>query len=168
MWTLIWFIGSALLVDLVGYWLHRLAHRPGTPLYRAHMVHHIVNYPPKAVVVPGRYISSKGSNLALWFGPILVLYITLGFVLDVPHPWVMAIGGGLVAVLSALIHDLTHVDGSLVWRRAPLIGMAVRHHAHHFKMRRNFGIILPWWDVLFGTRKPSSASLLGRDQSPRG
>ncbi len=75
---------------------------------------------------------------------------------------------GLVAVLSAAIHDLTHVEGSLAWRRSQLVGMAVRHHAHHFKMRRNFGIILSWWDVLFGTRRTSSPSPQARARLPRG
>lgn len=156
------FVGSAVLVDLIGYWLHRWAHRPWSgPVYRAHMTHHVVNYPPSDVLSEN-YKSSGRDSLAIWFGPFLLLYSGLLLGLDI-HPWATLPAATLVAILSSVAHDLSHVRASAAWRWRILLGASVRHHAHHFKMGRNFGILVPWWDNLFGTRaKPSAASLRAR------
>lgn len=156
--AVLWFIGSAVFTDLVGYWLHRWAHRPSSgPMHRAHMVHHVTNYPPKDVLSK-KYRSSGKDSLAIWFGPFLLLYacLLLGFGV---HPWATLPAALLVSVLSSVAHDLSHVYPSIGWRWRVLIDASVRHHAHHFKMGRNFGILVPWWDRLFGTRaRPSRSS----------
>lgn len=156
----LWFIGSAVLVDLIGYWLHRWAHRPSSgPLYRAHMTHHVVKYPPRDVLSEG-YRSSGWDSLAIWFGPVLLVYGCMLLAADV-HPWSTLPGAVLVAVLSSVAHDLSHVRGSMVWRWKSLLGIAVRHHSHHFKMGRNFGVLVPWWDDIFGTRRAQRAASRG-------
>lgn len=150
--AVLWFIGSAALVDLIGYWLHRWAHRPSSgPLYRAHMTHHVVNYPPKSVLSES-YRSSGWDSLAIWFGPVLLLYAGLLLLADV-HPWATLPGAIFVAVLSSVAHDLSHVRKSVGWRWRVLRGVTLRHYVHHFKMGRNFGILVPWWDGIFGTRR---------------
>jgi sterol desaturase/sphingolipid hydroxylase (fatty acid hydroxylase superfamily) len=160
--AVLWFIGSAVIVDLIGYWLHRWAHRPCSgPLYRAHMTHHVDNYPPRDVL-SDRYRGSGKDSLIIWLGPFLVLYCGLLLGLDV-HPWATLPGALLVAGLSSVAHDMSHIHGSVAWRWKLLVGASVRHHAHHFKMGRNFGVLVPWWDDLFGTRaRPSKASRPGR------
>lgn len=155
--TILWFLASAAFVDLVGYWLHRWAHRKGSPLHRAHMTHHVVNYPPRSFFSK-RYRSSRADSLALWFAPFGAAYAAAVLLLGAPHPWAMIAGGLTVAVLSSVLHDLTHIQGSIAWRWRILGGIAARHHAHHFKMGRNFGILVPCWDVLFGTRRGGPAS----------
>ena len=147
------FVGSALFVDLVGYWLHRWAHHTSSgPLYRAHMTHHTVQYPPRNVLSE-RYRSSGWDSLAIWFGPVLLLYCLLLLLADI-EPWATLPGAAFVAILSSVAHDLTHVRGSIAWRWRILKGIAVRHYTHHYKMGRNFGVLLPWWDVIFHTRRP--------------
>lgn len=146
------FLASAAIVDLAGYWLHRWAHRPSSPLYRAHMTHHVVNYPPRSFFST-RYRSSRSDSLALWFAPFGLLYAAAVLLLRVPHPIPILLGGTTVAVLSSVLHDLTHIQGSVVWRNRLFAGVATRHHLHHFKMGRNFGILSPCWDVLFRTRR---------------
>ena len=147
-----WFLGSALFTDFIGYWLHRWAHRKGSPLFRAHMTHHLTNYPPKAVLTP-KYHTSGSDSLVIWFAPFLVAYLVIMYIVPAVNFWPAALGAMMVALLSSLIHDATHVSGSFVWRRKSFLGAAVRHHAHHFKMRRNYGILIPTWDVIFKTRK---------------
>lgn len=158
----LWFVGSAVFTDLVGYWLHRWAHRPSSgPMYRAHMVHHVKNYPPRDVM-SSEYRSSGKDSLAIWFGPFLLVYAGLLLGLGI-HPWATLPAALFVAVLSSVAHDLSHIHGSIAWRWKVLMGAAVRHHAHHFKMGKNFGVLVPWWDDLLGTRaRPSRSSLRTR------
>lgn len=157
--ALVLFVLSALFVDLAGYWLHRLAHsKVSGPMYRAHMTHHVVNYPPRAFFSP-TYRTSGSDSLIVWFAPFMLVYI--GVVVAVFHPiHILAIlaGAAFTSVASSVAHDLTHVTGSIVWRRKRFLGITVRHHAHHFKMSRNFGILIGLWDRIFRTRRGPIAS----------
>ena len=147
------FLTSAVLIDLVGYWLHRWIHVPGSWGYRAHMTHHVTNYPPRSFFSE-RYRSSRQDSLVWYFAPFGVAYVALVLLLGLPHPWAILSGAAISVFLSSYLHDVTHVSGSFVWRWRFLKGVAVRHHVHHFKMGRNFGILVPWWDGIFGTRRP--------------
>ncbi len=151
--ALAWFLGSAMIADLAGYWLHRWAHKPRSPLFRAHMTHHLVNYPPSRVT-SSKYQTSGSDSLVLWFAPFLGTYLLILAALPVVSFWPAALGAITIAALSSAAHDLTHLTGSPVWRWPFLRGIAVRHHSHHFKMHRNLGILFSFWDVIFGTRKP--------------
>ncbi len=150
--AILWFIASAAFVDLAGYWLHRWAHRPGSPLYRPHMTHHVINYPPRSFFST-RYRSSGSDGLAIWFVPFGLVYLIAMLLIGPEHLWAILLGGAAVATLSSIAHDQSHITGSIVWKRSWLRGIAVRHHTHHFKMGRNFGILFPWWDDIFGTRR---------------
>jgi sterol desaturase/sphingolipid hydroxylase (fatty acid hydroxylase superfamily) len=162
--AVLWFLASALFVDLAGYWLHRWAHRPRSPLYRPHMTHHVINYPPKAFFST-KYRSSHSDSLTVWFIPFGIVYLAAIFLFDATHPWAMILGGAIVAVFSSYAHDLTHISGSILWRHRWLADIAVRHHLHHFKMGRNFGVLVSWWDGIFGTRRaPDDPSMGGASQ----
>ena len=160
--TVIWFLGSALLVDVVGYWLHRWAHRPSSPLYRPHMTHHVLRYPPRRYF-SSRYRTSGSDSLALWFAPFGIVYIVLAVVLGVPHLGAVLLGGATTAILSSVVHDLSHVEGSIVWRLPFLRTMARLHRIHHSKMGRNFGVLISLWDWIFRTSYRGSA---GRRSPP--
>lgn len=156
--AVVWFLVSAVFVDHAGYWLHRWAHRKSSgPMYRAHMTHHVVNYPP-AAFFSQRYRSSRADSLAVWFAPFGLAYGGLWWLLGLPHLWAVLAGGGTVALLSSAVHDMTHISQSLVWRWRATMGMAVRHHSHHFKMGRNFGVLTDLWDRIFRTRRGPGAS----------
>lgn len=162
--AIVWFLSSAILVDLVGYWLHRWAHRKGSPLFRAHMTHHLVNYPPQHVL-SDRYRSSKADNLGIWFAPFFVAYLIIILLVPKVDFWPAAAGAAVVAALNVVVHDLTHISGSIIWR-SRLRGVAVRHHAHHFKMKKNFGILTDWWDRIFRTRREPGAFPARRRRPP--
>lgn len=150
--AVLFFLGSALLIDFFGYWLHRWIHVPGSWGYRAHMTHHVTNYPARSFFSE-RYRSSRQDNLIWYFAPFGVVYVSLVLVLGLPHPVAILAGAGVSVFLSAFLHDMTHISGSFMWRWNFLGGISTRHHLHHFKMGRNFGILFPWWDVMFGTRR---------------
>lgn len=162
------FIASAAFVDFAGYWLHRWAHRPSSPIYRPHMTHHVINYPPRSFFST-KYKPSHSDGLALWFMPFGIVYVAVVLACGLPHPLAIIAGGALVAALSSRAHTLSHIGGSYLWRISPLNGIAVRHHTHHFKMGRNFGILVPWWDGIFGTSRvgPPAGESAFRPRSQR-
>lgn len=145
------FFASWVLVDLIGYWLHRWAHQPGSPLYRSHMTHHVVNYPSRSFMSDG-YRSSGNDSLAVWFAPFFMLYC-VGAVLALGWPGaVPALAGAIPpAVINTVIHDLTHIRGSIAWRWPYLRNLSLAHYAHHRNMRRNFGVATLLWDRIFRT-----------------
>lgn len=149
-----WFVGSAVFVDFVGYWLHRWAHVRESHMYRAHMTHHAVNYPPHRFF-SSEYRSSGGDGLARYFLPFGVAYAVL-LALACPSPLAAILGGLAVAGASSLLHDLTHIEGSIAWRIRPLKHLAEHHRTHHLKMGRNFGILCDVWDRLFRTHRPAA------------
>jgi sterol desaturase/sphingolipid hydroxylase (fatty acid hydroxylase superfamily) len=158
--AVLFFLASAVLIDLIGYWLHRWIHVPGSWGYRAHMTHHVTNYPARAFF-SSRYRSSRADSLVLYFAPFAAAYGALVLCLGLPHPVAILAGAGVSVLLSSLLHDLTHIQGSIVWRWGMFGSIAARHHLHHFKMGRNFGILVPWWDLLFRTRRARARSRAG-------
>ncbi len=152
--AVIWFLSSAVTVDMIGYWLHRWAHRPSSPLHRPHMTHHLVAYPPKAFTSQ-RYRGSGTDSLVIWFAPFGAVYLLLVLALALPA-WPIAIGGGLVALLNSVLHDRMHTKGSTVRRWFPR--MTEHHRIHHSKMGTSFGILSSAWDRLFGTAWVPAAS----------
>jgi sterol desaturase/sphingolipid hydroxylase (fatty acid hydroxylase superfamily) len=78
----------------------------------------------------------------------------LGFLLSTPLGIGGAIGTFIYVVLASYAHQLQHADGSLVfWMPRPV------HRLHHDldMTDRNFGILVDWWDRLFGTYVPIEA-----------
>lgn len=159
------FLCSAVLTDLAGYWLHRMIHqRWSGPMYRAHMTHHMVKYPP-GDVFSERYRSAGWDSLALWFSPFFLALVGGYWLLGGPHPLVAAVAALASAMASSYAHDMTHIIGSFMWRLTGWTkGVAARHHSHHYKLKMNYGILVPWWDDVFRTRarRSAAASLRGR------
>jgi sterol desaturase/sphingolipid hydroxylase (fatty acid hydroxylase superfamily) len=145
--------------DMTQYWWHRASHMTHW-LYNLHRAHH-----------DGRYMSVRlvyRNNLfyyammpGLWLSGLLV-YLGLG--------WVYA---GYVVVKMAVIigaHSDVAWDASLyrikwlspvMWVIERTISTPATHHAHHGRheddpavhYRGNFGNLLFFWDVLFGTAR---------------
>lgn len=145
--------------DMMQYWWHRLAH--STPwLYNLHRAHHNAAYMSVRLVYRNNifyYLTMP----AIWFSGALI-YLGLG--------WVYA--GYIIVKLTVII--ASHSD--LAWDRplykirwlSPVMWVVERtistpstHHAHHGKYKDdgitnykgNYGNLLFFWDVLFGTAK---------------
>ena len=145
--------------DLTQYWWHRLSHTLPW-LYKLHRPHHNAEYMSIRLVYRNNafyYMMMPG----IWFSAILV-YLGLG--------WVYA----FYIVMKMTIIFGAHSD--LAWDRplykikwlSPIMWVVERtistpatHHAHHGRHKAdgitnykgNFGNMLFFWDVLFGTAK---------------
>ncbi len=160
-----WFLLSAIITDLIGYWLHRWAHRPGSPLYRPHMTHHVTNY-PAGDFTSETYRGAGRDSLAIWLTPFGLVYALL-VLLACPHPWAALAGSTAIMVLSSELHDGSHVADSVTRQFCFLSRLVKRHLVHHSRTDRCFGILTGVWDRLFATNWPGSASRSKRRDPPR-
>ena len=153
------FVLAILLLDLIKYTTHRLLHSTGL-LWRVHQVHH--SDPDFEVSTglrahPIETILTQGSALLA----ILALRLPPGAVLA-------------AELMSCVQSCFQHANASL----PPALERALRpwlvtpdlHRIHHsmeeVDQRRNLGELFPWWDRLFGTYSPRTAT--GDEQFPTG
>lgn len=123
---------------LMEYVVHRLMHW-GILYPEGHRYHH-------ATGDPRTYLQDL-----LDYGMGGVLFGWVGFLISTPLGIGGAIGAAIYVVLASYAHQLQHADASLVfWMRRPV------HRLHHDldMIDRNFGILVDWWDRLFGTYAP--------------
>jgi sterol desaturase/sphingolipid hydroxylase (fatty acid hydroxylase superfamily) len=145
--------------DMMQYWLHRLSHTVPW-LYKLHRPHHNAEYLSVRVVYRNNvfyYLLMPG----LWFSGALI-YLGIG--------WVYA--AYLVVKLAVIIsaHSDVRWDepiykikwlSPVMWVVERVISTPATHAAHHGKhaadgvtnYKGNFGNLLFFWDVLFGTAK---------------
>ena len=145
--------------DMTQYWLHRLSHT-WPWLYRLHRAHHDAPYMSVRIVYRNNifyYLIMPG----LWFSGALI-YLGIG--------WVYAVY--LVVKMTVIIgaHSDVRWDAPLyripwlspiMWVVERTISTPATHSAHHGRhandgvtnYKGNFGNLLFFWDVLFGTAK---------------
>ena len=145
--------------DMSQYWWHRLSHTVPW-LYKLHRPHHNAEYLSVRVVYRNNlfyYLLMPG----LWFSGVLI-YLGGGWVYAVYLPIKMAV---IVGAHSDVRWDqkLYQVPGlsPLMWLVERTISTPATHSAHHGKhlddgvthYKGNYGNLLFFWDVLFGTAK---------------
>ena len=145
--------------DMTQYWWHRASHSFAW-LYNLHRAHHDARYMSVRLVYRNNlfyYAMMPG----IWFSGVLI-YLGLG--------WVYA--GYLVVKMAVIIgaHSDVAWDRALylirmlspvMWLVERTISTPATHHAHHGRhatdpavnYKGNFGNLLFFWDVLFGTAK---------------
>lgn len=143
--------------SLIGWFVHWVLHqRWSGPLYRAHMNHHIFQYPPDDLV-SGVYRTSGTADSTLIFTPAVTLaFFLYAAVLYALGTDAYVIGGTALETLAlGILHDSLHTGFHVkksVWARweifAPLRDL---HFVHHKRTNRNFGILFFGWDRLFRT-----------------
>jgi sterol desaturase/sphingolipid hydroxylase (fatty acid hydroxylase superfamily) len=148
-----------ILEDMMQYWWHRASH--STPwLYNLHRAHHNGRYMSIRLVYRNNIIY-YAMMPSIWFASALV-YLGLG--------WVYA---GYIIVKQLVIIS-AHSDvawdkplyqikalSPIMWVVERTISTPATHHAHHGRhyddpavhYKGNFGNLLFFWDVLFGTAK---------------
>lgn len=128
------------LVDLIGYWSHRLFHRRGWwPFHAVHHASERLDWLSSLRVHPVNDVVTK----LLQAVPLLLL----GY-----DPAVTLGAAPVLTLYALLLHaDVTWDFGPLRW----VIASPVFHRWHHSRHReawdRNFAGLLPAWDLLFGT-----------------
>jgi sterol desaturase/sphingolipid hydroxylase (fatty acid hydroxylase superfamily) len=129
------FLIAFVIGTLVEYIVHRLMHHR-LLLGKKHAEHHRDGW--------GQGWLGEFRDYALPTIPAL----PWGFLWSAPFGIGWAAGGALYAVLAAYAHQLQHEYPDLVfWMPRPVHHL---HHKHHL-WRNNFGILVDWWDRVFGT-----------------
>lgn len=145
--------------DMMQYWWHRASHSFGW-LYNLHRAHHNARYMSVRLVYRNNIIY-YAMMPSIWFAGVLV-YLGLG--------WFYA--GYLVVKMAVIIGAHSDVAwdaplyrikalSPLMWVVERTISTPATHHAHHGRhaddpavnYKGNFGNLLFFWDVLFGTAK---------------
>ncbi len=145
--------------DMMQYWWHRASH--SFPwLYNLHRAHHSGEYMSVRIVYRNNFFYYL-TMPSLWFSGALI-YLGLGFVY-VPYVCVK-----MLVIIAA--HSDVRWDAPLysikwlspvMWVVERTISTPATHSAHHGKYaldgitnyKGNFGNLLFFWDVLFGTAK---------------
>ncbi len=157
-----WFVALPLFLifeDMAQYWWHRASHSFAW-LYNLHRAHHNGRYMSVRLVYRNNIIY-YAMMPSIWFAAVLV-YLGLG--------WFYA--GYVVVKMLVIIgahsdvawdKPLYRIKGlsPLMWVVERTISTPATHHAHHGRhlsdpsvhYKGNFGNLLFFWDVLFGTAK---------------
>ncbi len=120
------------------YLCHRLLHRPWF-MRKVHRVHH-------SSIIPTPYSTYSFH----WFESALLSTVMLSVMLLRDFHYVAIV---ILPVLSIAANTLGHLNYDAFPRSAEwsFFSMIRRHGLHHQRGRGNFGFLLPWFDMLFGT-----------------
>jgi sterol desaturase/sphingolipid hydroxylase (fatty acid hydroxylase superfamily) len=130
------FVLALLCGTLVEYLAHRGMHEWGF-FAKAHWEHHRANHVDRWV-----------RRLFLLYLPAISPLLALGLLGGWAFFLGWAAGGVSYCVTFSACHVVQHRHPSKVfWMRAPV------HHLHHrhFRGRCNYGVVVDWWDRVFGT-----------------
>jgi len=142
-------VASFVIGTFVEYFVHRSMHW-GLLHPEGHRYHHESGDARTYL----RDFLDYGTGAALLCWPGFLVSPTAGF------GWML--GALVYTALASYSHQIQHANADLVfWMRRPV------HRLHHdLDMRtHNFGILVDWWDRLFGTYQPIEYA---RDLPPRG
>lgn len=167
-------VGSWLLVEFYGYWLHVFLHSDRCRWFsRRHMNHHLKSYGPGKRLRTKEYVLEAGDHMHVaglgleWLVPSLILIFVTAL-----GEW--AIGLTLLEILASetililysiflfgYLHDRMHIKGVWFLRssffRKWFLRARRNHDIHHNHitdeglMKKNFGIAFPLYDHLFRT-----------------
>ena len=121
----------------VEYVVHRLMHA-GKMLHKKHAKHH----------QKGHAQGWLGEFKDYFLPSLLIIWI--GFPISIGAGIGFAIGAFVYASMAAYAHQVQHENPDLVfWLKRPV------HHLHHSQKmwKHNFGILVDFWDKVFGTYK---------------
>jgi sterol desaturase/sphingolipid hydroxylase (fatty acid hydroxylase superfamily) len=131
-------LGALVFATLVEYFIHRGMHW-GLIYPTGHRRHHAEDEARTYLLDFLDY--GSGALIVGW----------LGFLVSVPAGIGWAVGALAYTALASYAHQLQHADADLVfWMRRPVHRL---HHVHDMT-GHNFGILVDWWDRLFGTYAP--------------
>ncbi len=134
------FIIYLLAFDFAAYWLHRWQHRVGL-WWRLHSLHHAQ-----------RQMTMWSDNRNHFLDDVLVdvLLVVLAQLIGVAPEQFVAL-----VMLTQLSESLQHANVRLSFGRVgERLWVSPRFHRVHHSLHtgnHNFGVLLPWWDQLFGT-----------------
>lgn len=145
--------------DMMQYWWHRLSHSVSW-LYKLHRPHHNAEYMSVRIVYRNNFFYYLLMP-SLWFSGALV-YLGLGpvYAVYVVIKMAVIIGAHSDVRWDAPLYRIKWLS-PLMWLVERVISTPATHAAHHGKhaadgitnYKGNFGNLLFFWDVLFGTSR---------------
>jgi sterol desaturase/sphingolipid hydroxylase (fatty acid hydroxylase superfamily) len=167
-------LGSCLVAEFAGYWLHRLLHSDKVPfLSRGHLIHHFLIYAPNQPMRHHQYLDATDNRFSVgnvgleWLVPsaaILAFSWFAMFLVRVPGPYQVLVLLVLIAwpiFTFNYLHDRMHLSDFWMTRAPVLRWWFLRarrlHDIHHHsvndfgRMDSNFGIGFYWFDRVFRT-----------------
>lgn len=145
--------------DMMQYWLHRASHNFAW-LYNLHRAHHNARYMSVRLVYRNNIFYYLFMP-SLWFSATLV-YLGLGWVYAgfIIVKMLVIIGAHSDVAWDAPLYKIKWLS-PLMWVVERTISTPATHHAHHGRhysdpavnYKGNFGNLLFFWDILFGTAK---------------
>ncbi|MBB5203675.1 sterol desaturase/sphingolipid hydroxylase (fatty acid hydroxylase superfamily) [Inhella inkyongensis] len=157
-----------LVFDFAGYWLHRAQHA-WEPWWALHALHHSQRQ-------MGRWADNRNHFLDDGLGA--AAFALLGLLLGTEPAQFMAI-----TLITQTFESLQHANVRLHFGPLERLWVSPRFHRQHHAIGlghesagpgslggHNFGVLLPWWDQLFGTAHfgPTTPPTGIRDQLPEG
>jgi sterol desaturase/sphingolipid hydroxylase (fatty acid hydroxylase superfamily) len=146
---LLTFLAYAVILDFADYWRHRLSHRFGW-WYALHSLHHAQRQMTFWSDDRNHLLDDLAS--ALWFGAIALLIGISPFQFP------------LVVLLLRFLESLAHANARVSFGKlGERLLISPRFHRAHHGIRAagsrscNYGAVLPWWDMIFGTADFSPA-----------
>ncbi|NJL82538.1 MAG: sterol desaturase family protein [Chloroflexaceae bacterium] len=130
-----------LVCSFLEYWIHRLMHHwSWFGRITKHQKHHSHNTGAGVFVELGNYCA-------------IVPFVTIPAFLVAPAMGIGVLVGSLLYVaFAAYAHQLQHDNPTkCFWLKMPL------HYVHHGQNQwhYNYGLVIDWWDYVFGTYKPA-------------
>ncbi len=150
---------SAIVGDFFFYWYHRTLHGVHV-LWQIHKMHHMDRELDVLTVFRDNWLDTVGSAL------FTALPMALLFKLDAADPWQFGIVGGLSATALSTLLTIGHMNVRWQVGKASVFFCSPQlHRIHHSCLPRhfdrNFAVVFPVWDLLFGTYYPPA-----RDEFP--
>jgi sterol desaturase/sphingolipid hydroxylase (fatty acid hydroxylase superfamily) len=157
-----WYAALALFLvfeDMMQYWWHRASHSTAW-LYNLHRAHHNARYMSVRLVYRNNIIY-YAMMPSIWFAGVLV-YLGLGwfYAFYLIVKMAVIIGAHSDVAWDAPLYRIRAL-APVIWVVERTISTPATHHAHHGRhahdpavnYKGNFGNLLFFWDVLFGTAK---------------
>ncbi len=157
-----WYLALLLFLifeDMMQYWWHRASHSFSW-LYNLHRAHHNARYMSMRLVYRNNLIY-YAMMPSIWFAAAL-LYLGLGwfYIGYLIVKMVVIIGAHSDVAWDAPLYQKPGLS-KIMWVVERLISTPATHHAHHGRhvtdpavhYKGNYGNLLFFWDVLFGTAK---------------
>jgi sterol desaturase/sphingolipid hydroxylase (fatty acid hydroxylase superfamily) len=145
--------------DMMQYWWHRASHSFAW-LYNLHRAHHNARYMSMRLVYRNNIIY-YAMMPSIWFAAVLI-YLGLGWFYAgyVVIKMLVIIGAHSDVKWDAPLYRIPALS-PLMWVVERTISTPATHHAHHGRhasdpavnYKGNYGNLLFFWDVLFGTAK---------------
>lgn len=136
-------ISSMFAGTLIEYWFHRAMHAK-IVMGEVHMDHHRNND-----------VENWLSDLVIFYFPRLLPVLLLPFVVcffEFSLVWLCLgwlIGGTFYLTLFAFCHKLHHTHPEVLW----WLNKHMHYMHHEVDIRYNYGVVVDWWDRVFGTYK---------------